>query len=251
VLFAGGPAFAPGAALSPDGKYIVFMGTRAGATTPTLFVRPIDSFDARPIPGTEEAGFPFWSPDSASIGFFAQGKLKRIALAGGSAQTLCDAKNGEGAAWSPGGVIVFAPDGAGPLSRVSASGGRAEAATTLSAADKESSHRWPAFLPDGRHFLLLSQPGNVIRVGSLDSPESKRLLSAESRAEYASGYLLFARSETLFAQPFDVRKLETTAEALPIVEGIRTNALNGRRRSRCRRRAIWRTARAPGRRRSS
>jgi hypothetical protein len=111
---------------------------------------------------------------------------------------------------------------------VSASGGRPEAATTLSAADKESSHRWPVFLPDGRHFLLLSQPGNVIRVGSLDSPESKRLLSAESRAEYASGYLLFARSETLFAQPFDVRKLETTAEALPIVEGIRTNALNGR-----------------------
>jgi eukaryotic-like serine/threonine-protein kinase len=228
VAFAGGPAFAPAAALSPDGKAIAFMGLRGGVTTPILFVRPIDSFDARPLAGTDGAGFPFWSPDSASIGFFAQGKLKRIDLIGDHVQTLCDAPNGEGGTWGPDGTIVFAPNPTGPLSRVSASGGVPGTITALSAAERESSHRWPVFLPDGRHFLLVSQPGNVIRAGSLDSTESKRLLAADSRAEYAAGHLVFARGDTLFAQAFDVRKLETTADALPIVEGIRANALNAR-----------------------
>jgi Tol biopolymer transport system component len=229
AAFGGGPAFSPSAAVSPNGKQIVFMAGRKDASTPMLFVRSIDSFEARPLDGTEGASFPFWSPDSASIGFFTAGKLKKIDLAGGPVRTICDTISGQGATWSAEGVIVFAADAIGPLSRVPSAGGQPVPVTKLSDAGKESSHMWPDFLPDGRHFIFLVQPGNVIRVGSLDSVESTRLFAADSRAAYAApGYLLFVRGETLFAQAFDARKLQTTAEPIPMVEGMRVNASNAR-----------------------
>jgi Tol biopolymer transport system component len=227
LTFAGGPAFAPAAAISPDGRQVAFIAARAGAT-PVLWVRSLDALEARPLTGTDGANFPFWSSDSKSLAFFAQGKLRKIDVAEGPPQTLCDARDGEGGTWNRDGVILFAPSGTGGLARVSSAGGRPTAVTTLSAADKETSHRWPDFLPDGRHFLFLSQPANVVRVGSLDSAEVKRLVNADSRAMYAPGYLLFIRGDTLVAQPFDARRLETTAEAVPIAEDVRVNLTNGR-----------------------
>ena len=228
VTFSGGPAYAPGAAISPDGRHVAFMAARTGASTTLLWVRSLDSPEARPLTGTDGASFPFWSPDSKSIAFFAQSKLRRVDVSGGPSQTLCDAPAGEGGTWNRDGVIVFAPDATGALARVSSAGGQPVPATKLSAADKDTSHRWPDFLPDGRHFLFLSQPSNVVHAGSLDSADVTRLVNADSRALYAPGYLLFIREDTLVAQPFDAGRLETTGEAVPVAEDIRVNTANGR-----------------------
>jgi Tol biopolymer transport system component len=228
VTFAGGPAYAPGAAVSPDGRYIVFMANRTGAASAMLWIRPLDLVEARPLNGTEGAAFPFWSPDSKSVAFFVQGKLKRVEISGGPPQTVCDAPAGEGGSWNRDGVIVFAPGPNGALARVSAAGGKPVAVTTLSAADKEASHRWPEFLPDGHHFLYLSQPANTVYVGSLDSADVKRVVNANSRAMYGDGYLLFVREDTLMAQPFDPHRLETKGQPVPIAEDIRVNSTNGR-----------------------
>jgi eukaryotic-like serine/threonine-protein kinase len=226
ATFAGGPAYAPGAAISPDGRHVVFMATRTGASMALLWVRSLEVPEARPLAGTDGANFPFWSPDSKSIAFFAQGKLKRVDVSGGPTQTLCDAPAGEGGTWNRDGVIVFAPDARSALVRVSSAGGRPTAVTKLS--DKESSHRWPDFLPDGRHFLFFSQPDNFVHVGSLDSAEVTRLVIADSRALYAPGYLLFIRDATLVAQPFDADRLQTTGEPVPVAEDVRVNSDNGR-----------------------
>ena len=228
VAFAGGAAYAPGAAISPDGRHVAFMATRTGGSTNLLWIRSLDALDARPLSGTDGANFPFWSPDSTSIAYFAQGKLRKTDVSGGPALTLCDAPAGEGGTWNRDGVIVFAPKGTGTLFRVSSAGGQPAAVTKLSEADKDTSHRWPDFLPDGRHFLFLSQPSNVVYAGSLDSGEVKRLVNADSRALYAPGYLTFIRGDTLVAQPFDARRLETTGEAVPVAEDLRVNASNGR-----------------------
>jgi eukaryotic-like serine/threonine-protein kinase len=228
ATFAGFPAYAPGAAVSPDGHHVVFMATRTGASTNLLWVRSLDAVEARPLTGTDAATFPFWSHDSKSIAFFAQGKLRKVDVSGGPPQTICDAPAGEGGTWNRDGAIVFAPNPNGALARVSSAGGQPTAVTKLSAADKETSHRWPDFLPDGRHFLFLSLPGNVVHVGSLDSADVTRVVTADSRAAYARGYLFFVRELTLVAQPFDAGRLETTGDAVPIVEDVSVNPNNGR-----------------------
>ena len=228
ATFFGGPAYAPGAVISPDGRHIAFMATRDSSTANFLWVRSLDATAARLLNGTDGASFPFWSPDGKSIGFFSQGKLRKVDVAGGAIQTLCDATAGEGGTWNRDGVIVFAPSITGPLARVSAAGGEPSPVTTLSRAEMESSHRWPEFLPDGRHFLFLSEPGNVVKVGLLDSAEIVRVTTGSSRALYADGQLLFVRDETLVAQPFDVKELRTTGEAVPVAEDVRVNPANGR-----------------------
>ena len=116
-------------------------------------MRPLDSLTAHALPGTEGAYYPFWSPDSRFIGFFAQGKLKKIGVSGGPAQPLCDVADGRGGTWNRDGVIVFAPNLEDALYRVSTSGGGVTSVTALDRSGQEHSHRWPHFLPDGRHFI--------------------------------------------------------------------------------------------------
>jgi hypothetical protein len=116
VTFAGGPAFSPGAAISPDGRHVAFMARRTGDTADLLWIRSLDALDARPLSGTDGVTFPFWSPDSTAIAFFAQGKLRKIDVSGGPAQTLCDAPAGQGGTWNRDGVILFAPNATGVLS---------------------------------------------------------------------------------------------------------------------------------------
>jgi serine/threonine protein kinase/Tol biopolymer transport system component len=203
-------------ALSPDGRRIVFGARSADGKTP-LWVRSLDGLTAQPLAGTEGAAFPFWSPDSRFIAFFADGKLKKIDASGGPTLTLADAPVARGGSWSRDGVIIFAPiNFAGPLLRVSSAGG---ASTPLSPAQG----RFPWFLPDGRHFLYQSEPGlSTISVGSLDGGESKVVTEAGSNALYAQGHILFLRNGTLMAQPFDPKRLVTTGEAVPTAEQIQT-----------------------------
>jgi Tol biopolymer transport system component len=222
---------ASGFALSPDGRRLAYV-----ATTPEgkelLWVRPLDSLQAQPLAGTEGAAFPFWSPDSRFIGFFAGGKLKKLEASGGPPLTLCDATTGRGGTWNQEGVILFAPTVSSAIHRVSAAGGAATPVTTLDASKNEASHRWPYFLPDGRHFLYVAgssfapkeNPTNSILVGSLDSKESKFLFHTHANAIYISGHILFQRQNTLMAQPFDAKRLELTGEAFPVADPVQEDA---------------------------
>ena len=217
--------------LSPDGRLLVF-GAQSPDGTARLWVRSLDSTSAQPLAGTEVAsfGYPFWAPDGRSIGFGASGKLMKIDLSGGPAVALTDAPNFRGASWSPQGVVVFTPNSVGPLLRIPAVGGAVAPATTLDPARKETSHRWPWFLPDGRHFLYVSVVSNTndatIYAGSLDSRETHMIGQANSNAVYASGYLLYLRENTLMAQPFDAKLLTTTGEAVPVAAKIADNSGN-------------------------
>jgi len=169
--------------------------------------------------------FPFWSPDSREIGFFVPGKMKKINAGGGPPQTVCDSVSGRGGTWNNEGVIVFSPSTTQALLRVSAGGGAPEPASRLDQAQAENSHRWPSFLPDGRHFLYWSrnsragQP-SLLYVGELGSLESKVLVKSETMAVYASGHLLFLRGQTLMAQPFNPSRLELSGEPVPIAEHV-------------------------------
>jgi Tol biopolymer transport system component len=180
------------------------------------------------LSGTGDASFPFWSPDSQWLGFFAEGKLKKIPATGGAVQEICDALVGRGGTWNSRGVIVFARSANSPLFRVSAGGGTPTSLTQLDPATRETTHRWPDFLPDGIHFLYLArqtsqnQPAGVY-VGSLDGSLRKKVLDGPSNARYAEpGYLLFVRNTTLFAQRFALRDLKVEGEEIPIVSDVRT-----------------------------
>jgi eukaryotic-like serine/threonine-protein kinase len=205
--------------MSPDGTRVVFPGPTASGSL--LWIRPLDSPDIRPILGTDSAWpLQFWSPDGQSVGFFVEGKLKTIGVAGGSAQTIADAQDGLGGTWSPTGTIVFGPH-PGPLFRVSQSGGPATLIRDLDRSRQEISHYWPHFLPDGRHFLYGVLSADVRRSGvyvaSVDE-EAPRLLIPESEGAVYSppGYLLFERRGTLLAQAFDTRRLQLTGSAAPV-----------------------------------
>jgi len=206
--------------VSPDGRLVV-TGVRDASGKESLWIRPLNSWDAHPLAGTELGTGSFWSPDSRSIGFFSGGKLKKIDVSGGLAQPLCDAGGAGGGAWSRDGVIVFARNVEGGLYRIAATGGTSTPVTTPDRSRNETVHGWPHFLPDGHHFLYLARSSDAantaIVVGSLDSKETKFLLNADSSVAYAPpGYLLFARQNTLMAQPFDADKLQLTGEAVPI-----------------------------------
>ena len=222
------------ALVSPDGRRIVFSATSADGNS-QLWVRSLDALPAQPLPGTEGAAASFWSPDSQSIVYSIGGKLMKVEAAGGRPLTLADSPGLRGGSWSPAGIIVFAPDSTGALLRVAAGGGAAVPATKLDAARGENTHRFPWFLPDGRHFLFgagRANPGPIvpvstgggdpvaIRIGSLDSLDSKVLLEADSNAIYSQGYLLFLRETTLMAQPFDAKRLALTGEAVPLAEQV-------------------------------
>src|SRR5262249_3665883 len=160
--------------------------------------------------------FPFWSPDSRFIGFFAGSKLKKVPLTGGPSLVLCDAISGRGGTWSADNTIVFAPGFSGPLQRVSAAGGIPASITALDSAYGYVNHRFPHFLPDGRHFLFTAVTGTAggapkpsrILIGSLDARETTLLVQTESSAVFASGQVLYLRDGTLMAQAFDTRRLQ-------------------------------------------
>jgi serine/threonine protein kinase len=209
--------------LSPDGSAITFAASGADGKT-TIWVRPANSLDARQLPETDNAIFPFWSFDSRSIAFFADGKLKVVDISGGSAQVIADAPFGRGGAWGADGVIVYSPATQGPLYRVSANGGAPAAVTTVDTS-QHTSHRWPFFLPDGKHFLYLAinhqVPANdTICYASLDGSVNKPLFKSQSNAIYADGYILFARNEQLLAQAFNPSSGAVSGEPQPLVRGV-------------------------------
>ena len=210
-----GNAVAP--AVSPDGRRVAFITGGASANSRSrLWVRSLDALEPQPLDGADGAGFPFWSPDSRTIAFVQVGSLKTIDASGGPVQTVCE--GGGLGAWNRDGTIVFgSPSG---LFKVPAAGGQPTQLTTPDASRKEGSHRAPSFLPDGRHFVFAAPPTNTLWVGSLDSAETTKLLSADSQARYANGHLLFARQSTLLAQPFDERRLTLTGDAVPVAEQV-------------------------------
>jgi serine/threonine protein kinase/Tol biopolymer transport system component len=205
-------------AISPDGTMVAFIvGTVAGSYNSQLWVRTLDSMTPRRIEAADGAILPFWSPDSQRIGFFTTDKLKTVAASGGRAQELCDAPEGRGGTWNADNVIVFAADAGGPLYRIAATGGTPVPVTSLDVARKEYGHRFPTFLPDGRHFLYTALPGKEGRydifVGSIDTDARTHLGSLESSPVYAApGWLLYARQGVLAAQPFDHQTLKMTGE---------------------------------------
>ena len=215
----GGAGLASPPAVSPDGQHIAFAASAAG-TPARLFVGPLSGLEARPIAGTEGASHPFWSPDGRTLGYFARGKLMKVAINGGAPVEICAARGGRGGAWSSNGVIVFSPDliDSG-LSRVRAEGGAPEPATLLDTAQGENSHRWPVFLPDGIDFLYfvrsMSAERRGVHVGRVDRAaalSSAPLFRSESEAVYAPldhggrGLLLSMANGHLEARPFDAHQ---------------------------------------------
>ena len=216
-------------ALSPDGRMLAIVAYSAQANNYMLWTSEVGGRRTSALDGTQGASYPFWSPDGKFIGFFADGKLKKVQVSGGRPQVLCDAPNGRGGSWNRDGVIVFTPDAASAgLFRVSSSGGSPVAITKLDASRSETSHRWPVFLPDGKHFLYLGAnfsgllENNAIFLGSLDSQEKRLLVSTSANAAYAEpGYLLYLRdNKTLVAQPFDLRRYVLSGEPFPLSDEV-------------------------------
>ena len=194
-------------ALSPNGRRLAMIASDSTGRS-MLWVRPLDSRVAQALGGTEGATYPFWSPDSRSIAFLAQNKLKKIGVAGGEVATLCDASFGSSGAWNRDDVILFTPKGNSPLYRVSASGGTPMQVTTLETASGDVQHSFPFFLPDGRHFLYFVVGSQATRalprgvhVGALDAKEPGKLIEpGGSNAKYANGHLIFLRNGALLLQ---------------------------------------------------
>jgi Tol biopolymer transport system component len=225
-------SFGLGMAISPDGKRLAFTAAVEGR--PMLFVRPLDSLPAQALPGTDGGQYPFWSPDSRSIGFLTTGKLKKVEASGGPPQTLCDVPNtGVGASWGLDGVIIFGTNPSG-LFRVPQAGGAAAPLTELDSTRGESFHGRPWFLPDGRHFLFYVQNSALeksgIFLGSLDSKDRTRLVGALQGGVYSppttaseKGHLLFLRDNTLMALPLDAKSFGPAGEAFPVAQEVGSN----------------------------
>jgi Tol biopolymer transport system component/tRNA A-37 threonylcarbamoyl transferase component Bud32 len=220
-------------ALSPDGLTVAFVATDSTGID-QLWVRAVSSLTALPLAGTEGAAYPFWSFDNRAIAFFTGSKLKKIDAKGGPTLTVCDAPSGRGGTWNQNGIIVFSPDANSPLLRVSASGGTPEQITAMDTTKREQSHRWPFFLPDGNHFLYVTQTASManendaIKVGALDKSVDSVIMRGNSNVEYASGYLLFVRQSTLMAQLFDPAELVCSGEAIPVVEQLQYSPARSR-----------------------
>jgi eukaryotic-like serine/threonine-protein kinase len=220
--------------ISPDGRSLAFVA-RAEDGRNVLFVQALDGLEARPLPGTEGATRPFWSPDGRQLGFFADRQLKKVALDGGAPIPLASTEDPRGGSWNRDGIIVFAPGFVGPLHQVSSAGGQSRPVTSLDGARSETTHRYPHFLPDGKHFLYLARSGAygpehppVIRVASLESPQGKVLVSAPSNPIYASGHLLFVTDGALTAHPFDAARLEMSGEPVRVVDNVQFDRRFGR-----------------------
>src|SRR5215472_2984238 len=227
---------AGGSAISPDGRSLVFVAVSGRRTK--LWLRQLDSTTARELAGTDNSQDPFWSPDSRSVGFFANGKVQRVDSLGGQPVSLADAPNPRGGTWSSRGVILFAPSAVSGIWRVPANGGPATPLTALDEAREEFTHRWPVLLPDGNRFLYLSRGEGTgigsIYLTSLDRPQERTLLVKESstNATYSPAhgshpeYLYWGRQQALVAQVFDSSHARLMGEAIP-VPGGESAAFNG------------------------
>ncbi|MDQ5858350.1 MAG: protein kinase [Acidobacteriota bacterium] len=213
--------------ISPDGRRVTFVAKGEDGKS-LLWLRSLEELTARPLAGTEGANWPFWSPDSRFVAFFADKKLKKIDVAGAPPLTLCDAPNGRSGSWSRDDVILFSPDSITTIHRVSAGGGAATPVTKLDESRSETTHRWATFLPDGRHFLYMAgthaagtkSEANAIYLAELGSNERKLLLQARSNVVYASGHLLYVLERTLLAHPFDAKRLRLTGNPVPVADTV-------------------------------
>jgi eukaryotic-like serine/threonine-protein kinase len=197
-----------------------------------LYLRALDSVEATPIPGTEGAMNPFFSPDSQWLGFFADGKLKKVSVSGGAAVTLAVASNPGGASWGSQGIIAFAPTQVGALQQMQEAGGTPQPLTHFEKAD--ATHRWPEFLPGGRALLFAAAPNSInfsigqIAVQLVGTGERRNLIQAGMSPRYApSGHLIYAQGGSLMAVPFDPQRLATTGTAIPVVEGVLQSPFSG------------------------
>jgi serine/threonine protein kinase len=214
-------------ALSPDGEKLAFIAFSDGR--PQLWVRMLDSGTAQPLRGTDGAAFPFWSPDSRTIGFFAAEKIKRVEIEDGSApKVLGPAVIGPGATWSAEGTIVFPAVPDSPLFRISANGGVVAPLPGLDQKAPGAGQRYPHFLPDGRHFLYFVAESRSIFVGSLDEPQRRKLFDADTAAVFAPpAEVLFVRDGVLYAQRFDVARLLPEGEPVALAKGIAVHPYGG------------------------
>ncbi|HYL85789.1 MAG TPA: protein kinase [Candidatus Angelobacter sp.] len=210
-------------ALSPDGSQLAYIAIQGG--TQQIYLRAMDSLEARPVPGSEGAANPFFSPDSQWLGFFAGQKLKKISISGGAAETLGDATLAHGASWSDHGTIAFSPATASFLQQVSEAGGAQQPLTRLAVG--EVSHRWPEFLPGGKALLFaastssFSWTNSQVIVQALGTGERRNLIQGATHPRYASsGHLVYAQGGNLMALPFDARRLAVTGAAVPVVENV-------------------------------
>jgi len=216
-------------AVSPDGRFLAFTAALNGKLL--LWVRALDSLESQPLMGTDHAAYPFWSPDSRTIGFFTNNKLKSVEITGGPARDIADIVVGRGGAWSTQGVIVFCPRPVGVLHQVAAAGGRTTPVTSLDASRAEVAHGFPQFLPDSRHFTYLAMSSregeSSIRASSLDSATAKVILESDTSAAYAPGSsahpgsLLFVAHGALMSQPFDSQRLELHGERTVLAPRVR------------------------------
>jgi len=214
--------------LSPNGRYLAFNGTDSTGIS-RIWVQPLDAFTAHALDGTEGARRPIWSPESKSLAFFADGRLKRVDVSGGPVQTLTDVVNGSDGSWSPEGVILFDASAGDSLQRVPAGGGVPAPATRLNRALHEVTHGWPYFLPDGKHFVFQVDYADAkvgsLKVGELGDFKTTTLGPGNTRIEFAEpGYLLYVGDGTLLARRFDPGGLKFEGDPFPVTEAVTTTS---------------------------
>jgi Tol biopolymer transport system component/predicted Ser/Thr protein kinase len=220
----------PAVALSPDGTRLAYVA-RQGSTQ-QLYLRAMDNLEAKPMPDTEGAINPFFSPDGQWLGFFAGGKLKKVSVSGGAALTLGDAAQPRGASWGSQGIIAFTPQNVSALQQVQDAGGAPQPLTRLEKG--EVSHRWPEFLAGGKAVLFASSSTNAnwinsqVAVQSVGTGERRNLIQGATQPRYApSGHLVYAQGGNLMAVPFDPQRLTATGTAVPMVEGVLKSPISG------------------------
>ena len=225
--------FGAAAILSPDGTHLAFVATGPDQKR-GIYVRSLDQLQATVLSGTENARNHFFSPDGQWLGFFADGKLKKISIQGGAAATLCDAPDDRGGSWGEDGTIVFTPSFGAPLSKVSSAGGTPQQLTSLDLQVGELTHRWPQVLPGGKAVLFTSstltgfyEDADIV-VYTIASGQRKTVHRGGFHARYLpTGHLVYMHEGTLFAVPFDLKRLEVTGQAAPILDRVVTNTATG------------------------
>jgi serine/threonine protein kinase len=216
-------------ALSPDGTRIAFIAQRDSKNS--LWLRSLDRLEATPVPGTDDAYFPFWSPDGTAVAFFMRGKLWRTDLNSGSPTPICDAPEARGGSWGRGDIIIFAPMFGGPIFQVPAAGGKPKPVTGVPVASTNVSDRWPSFLPDGKHFLFLNSPygnagdQNEVRLASLDGDTHLLLRGKFYGAHYVSGRLLAVRDGSLLAWKFDPSSGKISGDPITVVDKVASDEI--------------------------